>query len=287
MFEKSVLYVVATPIGNLNDISLRALDILKAVDIVAVENIQNSKHLLAAHHISTRLMSLHQHNENFATDKIVTLLMEGQSVALITDAGTPAISDPGALLVQQVRAKGYPVIPIPGANAAICALSAAGIAFPHFFFFGFLSTKSAARKRELSQFKSQQYPVIFYEAPHRIIECVQDMIEVMGGHRIVTVARELTKLFETIQVSSLIETLDWLQSDSHQQKGEFVLILSGAEKLDKSSVSDSAQATLSHLLAELPLKQAVKLAAAITGENKNALYQLALQSKQSDRLTGR
>lgn len=282
MFEKSALYVVATPIGNLNDISLRALDILKAVDIVAVENIQNSKNLLAAHHISTRLMSLHQHNENFATDKIVTLLMQGQSVALITDAGTPAISDPGALLVQQVRAKGYRVIPIPGANAAICALSAAGIALPHFFFFGFLSTKSMARKRELVQFKAQEYPVIFYEAPHRIIECVNDMIAVMGADRTLTVARELTKLFETIHISSLSETLDWLKSDSNQQKGEFVLILSGDEKLDKAAVSESAQTTLKHLLAELPLKQAVKLATVITGENKNALYQLALQSKQSE-----
>jgi len=284
MFEKSALYVVATPIGNLNDISLRALSILKAVDLIAVENIQNSKHLLAAHHISTRLMSLHQHNENFATDKILTLLMEGQSVALITDAGTPAISDPGALLVRQVRAKGYPVIPIPGANAAICALSAAGIASQHFFFFGFLSTKSVARARELAQFKSWEYPVIFYEAPHRIIECVEDMIEVVGAHRILTLARELTKLFETIHVGSLIETLGWLKSDIHQQKGEFVLILSGAEKLDKSSTSEAAQSTLNHLLAELPLKQAVKLAAVITGENKNALYQLALQSKQPDRL---
>ena len=137
MLEKSALYIVATPIGNLNDISLRALNILKAVDVVAVENIQNSKHLLAAHGISTQLMSLHQHNEISATNKILTLLNEGQSIALITDAGTPAISDPGALLVQQVRAKGYPVIPIPGANAAICALSAAGVMHPHFFFFWF------------------------------------------------------------------------------------------------------------------------------------------------------
>jgi len=284
MLEKSALYIVATPIGNLNDISLRALNILKAVDVVAVENIQNSKHLLAAHGISTQLMSLHQHNEISATNKILTLLNEGQSVALITDAGTPAISDPGALLVQQVRAKAYPVIPIPGANAAICALSAAGVMHPHFFFFGFLSAKPVARKRELLQFKSQEYPIIFYEAPHRIIECVEDMIEIIGADRTLIVARELTKLFETIHIGSLIETLDWLKSDSNQQKGEFVLILSGAEKLDKPLVSESAQTTLNYLLAELPLKQAVKLATAITGENKNALYQLALQLKQLDQL---
>lgn len=155
---------------------------------------------------------------------------------------------------------------------------------PAFLFFGFLSAKPVARKRELLQFKSQEYPVIFYEAPHRIIECVEDMIEIIGADRILIVARELTKLFETIHIGSLIETLDWLKSDSNQQKGEFVLILSGAEKLDKPLISESAQTTLNYLLAELPLKQAVKLATAITGENKNALYQLALQLKQPDQL---
>ncbi|MEQ1720290.1 MAG: 16S rRNA (cytidine(1402)-2'-O)-methyltransferase [Nitrosomonas sp.] len=282
MLGKSALYVVATPIGNLNDISLRALDILKTVDVVAVEHIQNSKYLLMTHGISVPLISLHQHNEVEVTNKILTLLAEGKNVALITDAGTPAISDPGAILVQQIRAKGYPVIPIPGANAAICALSAAGITDPHFFFYGFLPTKSMARQRELVKFKSQSYPAIFYEAPHRIIECIEDMIEVFGANRTLTLARELTKVFETIHVSSLAETLSWLKSDIYQQKGEFVLILSGNEKPDKSQVSEQAHDTLKYLLAELPLKQAVKLATAITGENKNALYQVALRLKQPD-----
>lgn len=273
---------MATPIGNLNDISLRALDILKTVDVIAVEHIQNSKYLLMTHGISVPLISLHQHNEVEAANKILTLLTEGKRVALITDAGTPAISDPGAILVQQVRAKNFPVIPIPGANAAICALSAAGITNPHFFFYGFLPTKSIARQRELVTFKSQSFPTIFYEAPHRIIECIEDMIEVFGANRILTLARELTKIFETIHVSSLADTLNWLKLDLYQQKGEFVLILSGAEKNDKSQVSEQARDTLRYLLADLPLKQAVKLAATITGENKSTLYQLALRLKQSD-----
>ncbi len=279
MLEKSALYVVATPIGNLSDITLRALDILAKVDVVAAEHIQNSKHLLASHSISAKWISLHQHNETAVADKILALLASGGCVALVTDAGTPGISDPGAILVQRVRAQGYSVIPIPGANAAVCALSAAGITNPHFLFYGFLPTKTGLRQRELTALQSQTSTLIFYEAPHRILECVTDMLVVFGPQRQLTIARELTKVFETIHVGTLQEILVWLQADANQQKGEFVLLLSGAEILDKSEVSEQSRHTLTCLLSELPLKQAVKLTTEITGENKNTLYQLALDLK--------
>lgn len=282
MLEKSTLYVVATPIGNLSDISLRALDILAKVNMVAAEHIQNSKHLLAAHGIAAKLISLHQHNESVITSKIIALLAAGESVALVTDAGTPGISDPGAIVVKQVRQQGYTVIPIPGANAAVCAFSAAGISDPHFLFYGFLPTKTGLRKRELTTLRSLPYPVIFYEAPHRILECVGDMIDIFGPLRRLTIARELTKLFETIHAGTLQEILIWLQADAKRQKGEFVLLLSGAELPDKSELTAQAKHTLCCLLEELSLKQAVKLAAEISGENKNKLYQLALDLKATE-----
>ncbi len=279
MLEKSTLYVVATPIGNLNDISLRALSTLAKVNLVAAEHIQNSKHLLAMHAIHAKMISLHQHNELAVTDKIIALLAAGESVALVTDAGTPGISDPGAVVVKRVRQQGYAVVPIPGANAAICALSAAGIIAPHFLFYGFLPTKSGMRKRELAGLKSHTYTLIFYEAPHRILDCVTDMIDIFGPQRQLIIARELTKLFETIHTATLQEILVWLRADSKRQKGEFVLLLTGAETPDKSQLTEHAKHTLSCLLAELPLKQAVKLTAEITNENKNSLYHLALERK--------
>jgi 16S rRNA (cytidine1402-2'-O)-methyltransferase len=281
MPEKNALYVVATPIGNLRDISLRALDILASVDVVAAEHIQNSKHLLAAHGITAKLISLHQHNEIAVTDKILAFLDAGKSVALVTDAGTPGISDPGAILVRSARKQGYSVVPIPGANAAICALSASGLMNPYVLFYGFLPAKSGLRKRELTALQSQSCTLIFYEAPHRILACVADMIAIFGPQRELTVARELTKLFETIHTGTLQETLIWLQTDANQQKGEFVLLVSGAEIPSKTAIDERSQHALQCLLAELPLKQAVKLATAITGENKNALYQRALELKKT------
>jgi 16S rRNA (cytidine1402-2'-O)-methyltransferase len=281
MLAKSTLYVVATPIGNLNDISLRALDVLGKVDVIAAEHVQTSKHLLNAHSIRTKLMTLHQHNEAAVAEKVLALLAAEKTVALITDAGTPGISDPGAILVKRVRELGYQVIPIPGANAAVCAISAAGITNPHFLFYGFLPTKSGLRKRELETLKPQNGTLIFYEAPHRILECVTDMIAVFGGQRQLTIARELTKLFETIHSCSLTEALTWLQADTNQQKGEFVLLLSGAEIAEKSEISEQARHTLECLLADLPLKQAVKLTTEITNENKNQLYKLALSLKSN------
>lgn len=284
MLAKSTLYVVATPIGNLRDISLRALDVLASVDVIAAEHIHVTRHLLASHSISTKLITLHQHNELTIAEDILSLLASDKTVALVTDAGTPCISDPGALLVRQVRMHGYQVFPIPGANAAISALSASGIINPHYFFYGFLPNKSSGRKRELALLKSLSCTLIFYEAPHRILECVVDLIDVFGTQRELTIARELTKIFETFHVCKLGDALTWLQADSNQQKGEFVLLLSGAEVINKSEISEENQRVLKLLLKDLPLKQAVKLTADITGENKNKVYQFALALKKTQEI---
>jgi 16S rRNA (cytidine1402-2'-O)-methyltransferase len=273
------LYVVATPIGNMRDISLRALDVLSSAGTIAAEDTRNSAHLLTFHGITAkRLLALHQHNERGAAEKVVNLLAQGESVALITDAGTPAVSDPGALVVEGVRAAGYKVVPIPGANAAIAALSAAGLAAPHFLFYGFLPNKSAARCKELHSLSAHPYTLVFYEAPHRIMECVADMQAVLGGEREIVLAREITKMFESIHRCRLQEAVTWLNSDPNNQRGEFVLLVSAAP-LRVAGLSVEAEGVLKTLLAELPLKQAVQLAVRITGAAKNELYQRALAFK--------
>lgn len=280
---ETALYVVATPIGNLRDLTLRALDVLAVVDVIAAEDTRNTGHLLAHHGITgKKLMAAHQHNERGAAEKIVALLQGGQSVAFVSDAGTPAVSDPGALLVSAVRAAGLRVIPIPGANAAITALSAAGLNEAHFLFYGFLPNKSAARRTALQALSSHPYTLVFYEAPHRIVECVIDLCAVLGGERQIVLAREVTKLFETIHACALSEAETWLQSDSNQQRGEFVVLVSGAEP--QPGLSAETLATLATLLDELPLKQAVQLATKITGANRNELYQRALQVKSQGHL---
>ncbi len=272
------LYVVATPIGNLRDITLRALDVLAGADVVAAEDTRNTSQLLKHHGIHARqLIAVHQHNERGASDKIVAWIQSGQSVAFVSDAGTPAVSDPGALLVQAVLAAGLRVIPIPGASAAVAALSASGLPAPHFLFYGFLPNKSAARCTALQQLVSHPYTLVFYEAPHRIVECIADLHAVLGGERRIVLAREVTKLFETIHACTLAEAQAWLLSDANQQRGEFVVLVSGA--LPEEGMSAETLATLTLLLAELPLKQAVQLATKITGANRSELYQLALQMK--------
>jgi 16S rRNA (cytidine1402-2'-O)-methyltransferase len=272
------LYVVATPIGNLRDITLRALEVLAAADVVAAEDTRNTSHLLTHHGIkANRLIAVHQHNERGAADKIIALLQAGQSVAFVSDAGTPAVSDPGALLVHAVRAAGLRVIPIPGASAALTALSAAGLNDPHFLFSGFLPNKSAARRTALQSLAGYPCTLVFYEAPHRIVACVADLYAVLGGERQIVLAREITKLFETIHVCALGEAETWLQSDSNQQRGEFVVMVSGA--VAQPGLSLQTLATLTTLLDELPLKQAAQLAAKITGANRSELYQQALQIK--------
>ncbi len=273
------LYVVATPIGNLQDITLRALETLKSVDVIAAEDTRHSATLLGHFGISTKLTALHEHNERTAGEKLIAHMQAGQSVALISDAGTPAISDPGALLVNLAHAAGIKVVPIPGANAAITALSASGLLMPRFLFIGFLPAKGSHRKQVLQAISDVPATLVFYEAPHRVLECVEDLTTVLGGERQITFARELTKTFETIHNCKLGEALAWLQADPNQQRGEFVLLVEGAPVKDEQAISPEAQRTLELLLAELPLKQAVKLAADITGIKKNTLYELALTLK--------
>jgi 16S rRNA (cytidine1402-2'-O)-methyltransferase len=271
------LYVVATPIGNLRDISLRALDVLGSVDVIAAEDTRNTANLLAHHGISgPRLLSLHQHNERKAAERIIGLMSQGQSVALVTDAGTPAISDPGMLLVQSVRESGYKAIPVPGANAAMAALSVSGLDSTHFLFYGFLPNKSTARRRELQAIIELPYTLVFYEAPHRIVECVEDLQSTFGGQRQIIFAREITKYFESIHICLLGDALGWLNTDLNNQRGEFVLLISGAPH-KKEELSAETRRILTILLQELPLKKAVQLAVKITGDSRNKLYQQALK----------
>jgi 16S rRNA (cytidine1402-2'-O)-methyltransferase len=273
------LYVVATPIGNLSDITLRAIEVLSVANTVAAEDTRNTKYLLQHHGISdARLLALHQHNERGAADKIVALLGQGLSIALVTDAGTPAVSDPGALLVDAVRKAGFRVIPIPGASAVVTALSASGLSAPHFLFYGFLPNKSSARCSALQMLVEHPYTLVFYEAPHRILDCANDLLAVFGGEREIVFAREITKLFESIHRCKLSEALEWLNSDPNNLRGEFVLLVSGAQPREGLDVE--TEKTLSLLLEELPLKQAVQLAVRITGGNKNELYERALELKQ-------
>lgn len=277
---ETALYVVATPIGNLRDLTLRAIEVLTQADVVAAEDTRNTAHLLAHHHIRAKqLIAVHQHNERQSAERLVALLQAGQSVAFVSDAGTPAVSDPGAVLVQAVRAAGIRVIPIPGASAVVAALSASGLVHPHFLFYGFLPNKSAARCTVLQGLQDHPYTLAFYEAPHRIVECVADLCAVLGGERQVVLAREVTKLFETIHACRLGAASAWLQADANQQRGEFVVLVSAAPPVE--GISPEARRTLSLLLAELPLKQAAQLAAHITGASRKELYQLALELKQA------
>jgi len=278
---EAALYVVATPIGNLRDITLRALDVLTHVDLLAAEDTRNTAHLLAHHGIRTKqLIAVHQHNERGAAEKIVALLQAGQSAAFVSDAGTPAVSDPGALLVQAVLAAGLRVIPIPGASAVVAALSASGLAAPHFLFYGFLPNKSAARRSVLQTLQTHPYTLVFYEAPHRIVESVADLCAVFGGERQLVLAREVTKLFETIHTCPLAEAQTWLESDANQQRGEFVVLVAGES--EQQGLSSETKRTLALLLEDLPLKQAVQLATQISGANRNELYELALQLKNAE-----
>ena len=275
----ATLYVVATPIGNLRDISLRALDVLKSADAVAAEDTRVTSQLLSHYGIARRLIAVHEHNEKRAARQILGLLAEGRSVALVTDAGTPAISDPGALLVSAVRDAGYRVTPIPGANAAIAALSASGFTAPRFLFCGFLPARPGERKRALAALAAVPYTLVFYEAPHRVIAALDDLYAALGGGRRIVVARELTKLFETIHACPLAEAAAWMAENPDRRRGEFVLIVEGAAA--PAADPGAAKRILQALLGELPLSRAVELAAKIGGAKKNALYQMALEMKKS------
>jgi 16S rRNA (cytidine1402-2'-O)-methyltransferase len=276
---ENALYVVATPIGNLGDITLRALEVLHGVDLVACEDTRHARHLLDHHGIKVPTLALHQHNENAAADKLIRLLGEGKCLALISDAGTPGVSDPGARTVAAVRAAGFKVIPLPGANAAIAAMSAAGLADERFLFVGFLPAKVGARKAAIAELAGVNAALVFYEAPHRVMETVAHLVELLEPQREIVIARELTKLFEQIERMPLGDAPAWLAADANHQRGEFVLVLSAPPQ--REGMDAETERVLVTLLAELPVKQAAKLAAEITGQAKNALYARALELKDA------
>ncbi len=277
----NTLYVVATPIGNLGDITLRALEILKGVDAIAAEDTRHTSGLLSHFGISKKLIAVHEHNEHQSAEKLLALLNAGENIALVTDAGTPGISDPGAVVVDFVRKAGIKVVPIPGVSAVIAALSVSGIAQNGFLFHGFLPASGAARRKALELLKAQTVTLVFYEAPHRIIESIVDMANVLGAERRITFAREITKTFETIHSCPLADAKAWLEADTNQQRGEFVLLVEAAAVKAAEEFSQETVRVLKLLMMDLPLKQAVKLTAEITNEKKNDLYEFALELKNT------
>lgn len=269
------LYIVATPIGNLADASPRVLETLAAADLVACEDTRTSRTLLAHHGITARTVALHQHNERTANAKLLEALRSGKNVALVSDAGTPAVSDPGALLVADAHRAGVRVVPIPGPNAAVAAFCAAGFASDRFLFAGFLPAAPSRRRKALAEI-DVPWPVIMYEAPHRVLETVEDLTARFGAEREIVIARELTKKFEEMVRLPLGKANAWLLADVHRQQGEFVLVLGPetAPRADRAQVD--AQRVLRLLLETLPPGEAARLAARITGAPRNVLYPLAL-----------
>ncbi len=276
------LYVVATPIGNLDDISQRALKILQQVDLVAAEDTRHTARLLAHFGIEARMLPLHEHNEDARSDALVNALAEGKSIALVSDAGTPLISDPGYPLVNRARAAGATVVPIPGACAAIAALSVSGLPTQSFWFEGFLHSKTSARKQRLLELSGLEGTVIFYEAPHRILDSLSDIAECLPDREVV-LARELTKTYETVLKGSAAELLKRVGADPNQQKGEMVLLVGPAPKKEKSVELDAVQQSLlKRLLEELPPKKASAVVADVFELNKKAVYQYAVELKGGD-----
>jgi 16S rRNA (cytidine1402-2'-O)-methyltransferase len=276
--ESGTLYIVATPIGNLTDISQRALDVLTHVDIIACEDTRHTQRLLSTYSIKNKTLSLHDHNERQRQDYVATLLQEGNSIALVSDAGTPLISDPGFHLVRHCRQLNLPVSPIPGACAAIAALSVAGLPTDRFSFEGFLPSKTGARQSTLANLLEEPRTMVFYDAPRRAIDTVEDIVKVLGGDRQVVISRELTKTFETVHSDSAENLLAWLQEDPNQLKGEMVLIIEG-NKIDPNAIPAKAIETLKLLLEEMKPKKACAITADIYGVKKNALYEIALSLK--------
>lgn len=276
--DRGELFVVATPIGNLEDMSLRAIRILREVDVIAAEDTRVTAHLLARYAIAQRPLALHAHNERARTEQVLGLLAENKRVALVSDAGTPGISDPGAILVQAARAAGFRVTPIPGPSALVAALSVAGILVERMLFCGFLPAKASARRHAIAELAAGPEALVFYEAPHRVIDCVCDLAAGLTrpGERRLVIAREITKLYESVHESPLDQAADWLRGDSDRQRGEFVLIVSG---LESAEISADWEHTLVVLLADLPLAQAVRLTCAISGAKRKPVYDRALELK--------
>ena len=279
-YPQSALYVLATPIGNVCDITLRALHVLGLVDAVACEDTRNTGHLLTRYGVSKPLMAAHEHNEREVADKIIARLQAGERIALVSDAGTPAVSDPGARIVDAVRNAGLRVLPLPGASAAVTALSASGLVNDSFHFAGFLPAKSKQRENALAGLINLNSTLVLYEAPHRIVETVDALLLAFGPARQIVLARDLTTQFEEIHRCPLADAPAWLAQDDHRQRGEFVLLIEAAPAVDDGEGDAEADRVLRILLAELPLKQAAALAAQLTGQKKNALYERALSMRE-------
>ncbi len=279
-YPASALYVVATPIGNVGDISLRALHVLGKVDAIACEDTRNTVHLLTRYGLSKPLLAAHQHNERQIAEQIIVRLQKGERIALVSDAGTPAISDPGARIVDAVRNAGLRVIPLPGACAAITAISASGLLNDQFYFVGFLPNKTQQRNTLLASLRSIAATLVFYEAPQRIAACIESLVGIFEGERQIVIAREVSKLFEEIHRCSLSKAASWLDHHAHSEKGEFVVLLEGAPNFTDTHADEvEAKRVLNILLAACSVKQAASLAAEITGQKKNALYAMALKMK--------
>lgn len=275
--ETGILYIVATPLGNLADITYRAVQVLRDVDLIAAEDTRHSLPLLRYYGIETPLISLHEHNEQARAVELTARLRAGESIAMISDAGTPLISDPGYRLVANARAAGLPVTPIPGPSAVIAALSTAGLPTNRFVFEGFLPPKAGARQRRLQELTAEMRTLVFYEASHRIAASLNAMRDVLGRERRAVVARELTKTFENSHGDTLAALCDWINAEAMRRRGEFVVVVEGASESPHRAPSLDIRRLLSVLLTELPVKTAARLAADVTGDKKNALYRLALK----------
>lgn len=273
------LYVVATPIGNLQDMTFRAVEVLKSVDRIAAEDTRHAGPLLKHFSINKPSLSMHEFNERERLSVVIDYLEAGENIALISDAGTPLISDPGFHLVREAKARGINVVPVPGACAAIAALSVGGLPTDRFVFEGFLPAKTEARRNRLTVLLHEPRTIIFYEAPHRLLATLQDMVAVYGEERIAVVAREMTKLYESVITSPLIDLVEFYTKNPSKQKGEIVILLEGIDEEQSESKEVVPAEVLDILLAELPVKQAAALASKITGERKNVLYELALEKK--------
>ena len=275
--EIATLYIVPTPIGNLGDITQRAVEVLSQVDLIAAEDTRHTGKLLAHLGVKTRTFALHDHNEQQKAEFLVGKLQEGTSIALVSDAGTPLISDPGYHLVTHCRNAGIRVVPLPGACAVTTALCAAGLPSDRFSFEGFLPPKSKARKDKFLEIKAAERTCIFYESPHRIMDSLADMLEIIGPEREVVLARELTKTFETIQGMPLGELIPWIEEDDNRKRGEMVLLIHGYREASQIELPMEATRTLGILAKELPLKKAAALTAEIYSLKKNALYKWGLE----------
>ncbi|MFW2105477.1 16S rRNA (cytidine(1402)-2'-O)-methyltransferase [Acinetobacter guillouiae] len=272
------LFVVATPIGHLDDMTFRSIEVLKSVSVIAAEDTRQSAQLLKHYNISTPLTACHDHNESNKIDILIEKLKSGQNIALVSDAGTPLISDPGFKLVRAAQENGIRVIPVPGACAAIAALSAVGLPSDRFSFEGFLSSKQSQRLIQLEKLKHESQTMIIYEAPHRILDSVKDMADIFGADRPVGFAREITKTFETIKKMTLGELVTFIENDRNQQKGEIVLVIGGApDAKDQDVEQEKLDQLLNRLLQDLSVKAASQLAADLTGIKKKIAYQRALE----------